>query len=54
MQIAGTEQENYRFLKEISSNGNFQTVDVVFPFHHILLYMNAEWSKMILDPLFIS
>lgn len=54
VQIAGTEQENYMFLKEISSNGNFQTVDVIFPFHPILLYMNAEWMKMILDPLFIN
>ncbi|EME45994.1 hypothetical protein DOTSEDRAFT_147842, partial [Dothistroma septosporum NZE10] len=54
VQIAGTAEENYMFLKEISSNGNFQTVDVIFPFHPILLYMNAEWMKMILDPLFIN
>ncbi|KXS96817.1 hypothetical protein AC578_8303 [Pseudocercospora eumusae] len=54
VQIAGTEQRNFMFLKEISSNGNFQTVDVVFPFHPILLYMNANWMKMILDPLFIN
>ncbi|KAK4504245.1 hypothetical protein PRZ48_005161 [Zasmidium cellare] len=54
VQIAGTESENYLFLKEISSNGNFQTVDVIFPFHPMLLYMNASWMKMILDPLFIN
>jgi hypothetical protein len=42
------------FLKEISSNGNFQTVDVVFPFHPILLYMNPDWMKLVLDPLFIN
>lgn len=54
VQIAGTQRENYIFLKEISSNGNFQTVDVIFPFHPILLYFNAEWLKMILDPLFIN
>ncbi|KAI5367499.1 Putative six-hairpin glycosidase superfamily [Septoria linicola] len=54
VQIAGTQDTNYMLLKEISSNGNFQTVDVVFPFHPILLYMNADWMKMLLDPLFIN
>lgn len=54
VQIAGSESENYMFLKEISSNGNFQTVDVVFPFHPILLYMNPDWMKLVLDPLFIN
>lgn len=54
LQIAGTESESYIFMKEISSNGNFQTVDVIFPLHPILLYMNAHWMKMILDPLFIN
>lgn len=54
VQIAGTESENYMFLKEISSNGNFQTVDVVFPFHPILLYLNPDWMKLLLDPLFIN
>lgn len=54
VQIAGTEDESYMFLKEISSDGNFQTVDVIYPFHPILLYMNADWMKMLLDPLFID
>lgn len=54
VQIAGSQSENYMFLKEISSNGNFQTVDVVFPFLPILLYMNAGWVRLILDPLFIN
>lgn len=52
--IAGTESDNYIFLKEISSNGNMQTVDVIFPLHPIILYMNASWMKMLLDPLFIN
>lgn len=42
------------FMKEISSNGNTQTVDVIFPFHPIALYMNAKLLKYILDPLFIN
>ncbi|PPJ50023.1 hypothetical protein CBER1_06813 [Cercospora berteroae] len=54
VQLAGTQDENYLFLKEISSNGNFQTVDVVFPFHPILMYLNPDWMKLILDPLFIN
>ena len=51
-QLAGTEDKHYLFLKEISSNGNFQTVDVIFPFHPILLYTNPELLKLLLDPLF--
>ncbi|KAF2216730.1 hypothetical protein CERZMDRAFT_31899 [Cercospora zeae-maydis SCOH1-5] len=54
VQLAGTKDEHYLFLKEISSNGNFQTVDVVFPFHPILMYLNPDWMKLILDPLFIN
>lgn len=54
VQIAGSESAHYMFLKEISSNGNFQTVDVIFPFHPILLYLNAAWMKLVLDPVFIN
>lgn len=54
VQIAGTTAKNYMFLKEISSDGNIQTVDVIFPFHPMLLYMNADWMKLLLDPLFIN
>lgn len=54
VQIAGSESKNYMFLKEISSNGNFQTVDVIFPFHPILLYLNPDWMKLVLDPLFLN
>jgi hypothetical protein len=39
-------------LKEISSDGNVQTVDVIFPFHPILLYTNPNLLKLMLDPLF--
>jgi hypothetical protein len=53
-QIAGSQDKHYLFMKEISSNGNFQTVDVIFPLHPILLYMSPEWMKLILDPLYIN
>ena len=42
------------FLKEISSDGNIQTVDVIFPFHPIIIYTNATLLRYILDPLFIN
>ena len=42
------------FLKEISSDGNIQTVDVTFPFHPIAIYTNATILRYILDPLFIN
>ena len=42
------------FLKEISSNGNTQTVDVIFLFHPIVLYTDATLLRYILDPLLIN
>ena len=39
-------------MKEISSDGNVQTVDVIFPFHPILLYTEPSLLKLVLDPLF--
>lgn len=42
----------YFFLKEIASNGNMQTVDVIFPLHPILLYTNPDLIKLVLDPLY--
>lgn len=48
-----TPESPWIFLKEISSNGNVQTVDVLFPFHPIAIYSNATILRYILDPLFI-
>ncbi|EGP88303.1 GTA glutaminase A [Zymoseptoria tritici IPO323] len=42
------------FMKEISSNGNINTVDVIFPFHPIALYTNPNILKWLLDPLYIN
>ncbi|KAF2198160.1 glutaminase A [Delitschia confertaspora ATCC 74209] len=40
------------FMKEISSNGNMQTVDVIYPASPIFLYLNPELLRMMLDPLY--
>lgn len=53
-QLCGTIAAPYLFLKEISSDGNVQTVDVCFPFHPILIYTNPTLLKYLLDPLFIN
>ncbi|KAI9667071.1 MAG: hypothetical protein M1831_001248 [Alyxoria varia] len=50
----GTQANPLVFIKEISSNGNTQTVDVIFPFHPIALYTNPQLLRFILDPLFIN
>ncbi|KAF2167094.1 hypothetical protein M409DRAFT_54300 [Zasmidium cellare ATCC 36951] len=42
------------FLKEISSDGDIQTVDVIFPFFPIIIYTNPKLLKYLLDPLFIN
>nr|OQO30009.1 hypothetical protein B0A51_01907 [Rachicladosporium sp. CCFEE 5018] len=49
-----TPTEPWVFLKEISSDGNVQTVDVIFPFHPIAIYLNPSILKYLLDPLFIQ
>ncbi|SMR41291.1 unnamed protein product [Zymoseptoria tritici ST99CH_1E4] len=54
VQLGGTADTNHLYIKEISSNGNFQTVDVIFPFIPILFYLNPSWVPLILDPLYIN
>lgn len=51
-QLVGTQSKMYLFMKEISSNGNSQTVDVIFPLHPILLYFNPNLLKLLLEPLY--
>jgi hypothetical protein len=50
-QLCGTQDKMYMFLKEISSNGNMNTVDVIFPAYPIFLYTNPELLKLVLTPL---
>ncbi|CAL3968598.1 unnamed protein product [Diplocarpon coronariae] len=52
VQLTGTQSKPYLFLKEISSDGNIQTVDVIFPAAPIFLYTNPVLVKLLLDPLF--
>lgn len=51
-QLAGTEDKMYLFLKEISSDGNMNTVDIIFPAYPILLYSNPELLKLVMEPLY--
>lgn len=50
-QFSGTPDDPILFLKEISSNGNFQTVDVIFPSFPFFLYTNPQWLVYLLEPL---
>ncbi|KAI1336160.1 DUF1793-domain-containing protein [Xylariaceae sp. FL0016] len=50
-QFSGTPENPILFLKEISSNGNFQTVDVIFPAFPFFLYTNPQWLVHLLEPL---
>lgn len=49
--ITGTREKTLVFLKEISSNSDIQTVDVIFPAFPIFLYLNPELIRYMLDPL---
>lgn len=54
LQFTGTDAEPLVFLKEISSNSDIQTVDVIFPAIPLLLYSNPKLLAYMLDPLFIN
>jgi len=54
IEFTNTPEEPLVFMKEISSDGNVNTVDVIFPFHPIAIYTNATILKWLLDPLFIN
>ncbi|KAI5199785.1 putative glutaminase [Aureobasidium subglaciale] len=49
--FSGTEDNPLLFLKEISSNGNSQTVDVIFPAFPFFLYTQPRWLAYLLEPL---
>ena len=51
-ELVGTQDKNYAFLKEISSNGNTQTIDVIYPASPIFLYLAPDWIRLLLDPHF--
>lgn len=49
--FGGTPEDPLLFLKEISSDGNTQTVDVIFPAFPFFLYTNPRWLAYLLEPL---
>lgn len=49
--FSGTPDNPIIFLKEISSNGNCQTIDVIFPAFPFFLYTNPRWLAYLLEPL---
>lgn len=49
--FSGTPDNPLIFLKEISSNGNSQTIDVIFPSFPFFLYTQPRWLAYLLEPL---
>ncbi|KAI9689685.1 MAG: hypothetical protein M1820_010085 [Bogoriella megaspora] len=49
--FGGTPEDPILFLKEISSNGNSQTIDVIFPAFPFFTYTNPRWLAYMLEPL---
>ena len=50
-ELVGTAAQPWLMLKEISSDGNVSTVDVVYPASPAFLYTNPLLLKLLLDPL---
>jgi hypothetical protein len=50
-ELVGTADAPWMMLKEISSDGNVSTVDVVYPASPAFLYTNPLYLKLLLDPL---
>jgi hypothetical protein len=53
-QLAGSQDSYHLFMKEISSNGDMQTVDVIFPAFPLFIYFNPDLGRLLLEPLFIN
>ena len=49
--FAGTPDDPLIFFKEISSDGNMNTVDVIYPAFPFFLYTNPKWLAWLLEPL---
>ncbi|MCJ1244101.1 hypothetical protein MMC30_001299 [Trapelia coarctata] len=49
--FSGTLDDPLLFLKEISSDGNLQTIDVIYPAFPFFLYTNPRWLVYLLEPL---
>ncbi|KAM0745276.1 hypothetical protein ACQRIT_000660 [Beauveria bassiana] len=51
IQLVGTKEDTKVFVKEISSNSDIQTVDVIFPAFPAMVYLNPILIKWSLEPL---
>lgn len=49
--FAGTPENPFLFMKEISSSGNLQTIDMLFPSFPFWLYSNPRWLTYLLEPI---
>jgi hypothetical protein len=49
--VAGPDGSPWAFLKEISSDGNVSTVDVLFPAHPVWVYADPGYLALLLAPL---
>lgn len=49
--FVGTPDDPLLFMKEISSDGNTQTIDVIFPAFPFFMYTNPRWLAYLLEPL---
>ncbi|KAI1142549.1 glutaminase A [Hypoxylon sp. FL0543] len=54
LQFTGTDSDPLVFLKEISSNSDIQTVDVIFPAMPLILYLDPAILNYLLKPLFLN
>lgn len=52
IELVGTRKTPWLMLKEISSDGNCQTVDVIYPHFPVQYFLNPTLIKLLLDPLF--
>jgi hypothetical protein len=50
-ELVGTSAKPWMFMKEISSDGNISTVDVMYPAFPVFLYANPLLLRLQLDPL---
>ncbi|NII09882.1 glutaminase family protein [Oleiagrimonas sp. C23AA] len=49
--VIGPDGEPWAFLKEISSDGNMSTVDVVYPAAPVWMYLDPDYLRLLLVPL---
>ena len=51
-EMVGTAQKPWMFMKEISSDGNISTVDIMYPAFPVFLYASPRLLRLQMDPLF--